>query len=70
MDGTLNDERYMNLSQEQALEYIKRLLYVIKRTNGELNILWHNHTCAKNNEYHRNLYKAVIILIQELGRYE
>lgn len=70
MDGTLNDERYMHLSQVQALEYIKRLLCAIKETNGELNILWHNHTCTKNNEYHRNLYKDIIILIQELGNYE
>lgn len=61
MDGTLDDERYMNMNYEQALSYVQELINKIRDVNGELNLLWHNHTCVKEgNLYHRKLYKEVL----------
>lgn len=68
MDGTLSDERYMNMSFEQALDYVKKIIDIVKKTNGDLNILWHNHMCDSGAyTYHRKLYEEILTYLASLG---
>ena len=61
MECTLSDERYMNLSENQAFEYLKILSDNTAKNNGDLCFLWHNTSVAQNaSSFHRNLYKKII----------
>lgn len=61
MDCTLNDERYMNLSENQAFDYVKILIENTVLYNGDLCLLWHNTSVEENaKNYHRSLYKKII----------
>lgn len=61
MDGTLDDARYMGLSFTEAQEYCLRLIERIKKTGGELSLLWHNSSLAEGgNNYQRPLYAYLI----------
>jgi hypothetical protein len=42
MDGSLQNENYMNLSPEEGFEKIKELIDKIKKYNGVFTFLWHN----------------------------
>ncbi|NDV45866.1 hypothetical protein D0T49_02220 [Paludibacter sp. 221] len=61
MDGTLNEQRYMGLNEEEAYNYVQKLIDETKKHNGELCLLWHNTTLGKDGKYyHRNLYANII----------
>jgi hypothetical protein len=66
MECTLSDERYMNLSENQAFDYAKILINNTAQNNGDLCLLWHNTSVAKNSDnYHRNLYKKIINYLEK-----
>lgn len=61
MDNTLSDERYMNLTENEAFDVAKKLIDELKNHSGELVLLWHNNSVEKNNGlYHRSLYHKII----------
>lgn len=61
MDTTLNNEKYMNLTENQAFDYLKILIENTAKNNGDLCLLWHNTSViAHANNYHRKLYKKII----------
>lgn len=49
MDGTLRD--YMNLSNEDALEKVKKLITEVKNVNGTFILLWHNETLSDEKRW-------------------
>lgn len=66
MDNTLSDVRYMNLKEEEAFDYCKKLIDEIKARNGELVLLWHNISLEKNNQsYLSELYPKIIHYLRE-----
>ncbi|MDR2835198.1 MAG: polysaccharide deacetylase family protein [Bacteroidales bacterium] len=60
MDGTLNDERYMQLSETAAYNYSIQLIEETKKHGGDLCLLWHNTSVVKNVGYHRRLYENLL----------
>ena len=61
MDTSLSDDRYMNLTEENAFAVCTSLIEQVKKYNGDLVLLWHNTSVEKNNGlYHRNLYQEII----------
>ncbi|MBP1664169.1 MAG: hypothetical protein H6Q19_1309 [Bacteroidetes bacterium] len=61
MDNTLSDGRYMNLKTDEAFLFTKTMIDLVRKHNGELVLLWHNTSVAKNNgQYHRDLYRWLI----------
>lgn len=68
MDGTLSDERYLNLQYKDALEYMKKMIDTVCRIQGDLNILWHNHMVDQDGQgYHRKLYEEIISYIVKVS---
>ncbi|MCL2596358.1 MAG: polysaccharide deacetylase family protein [Paludibacter sp.] len=66
MDGTLSDDRYMNLSENQAFDYVKMLIDNTSYYNGDLCLLWHNTSVVENsNNYHISLYKKIIDYLEK-----
>lgn len=64
MDCTLSDTKYMNLSEEQALNTVANIIDVTRRHHGDLCLLWHNTIFdSLTNTYHQHLYKNIINLI-------
>ncbi|MCQ2312808.1 MAG: hypothetical protein MJZ84_05105 [Paludibacteraceae bacterium] len=61
MDCTLQNEQYMNLSEEEAFYYCQQLIDKVKQYNGELTLLWHNH--IMQDHYHQTLYKEILRFI-------
>ena len=61
MDCTLQNEQYMNLSEEEAFYYCQQLIDKVKQYNGELTLLWHNHIIQ--DHYHQTLYKEILRFI-------
>lgn len=59
MDVTLSDERYMNMSEEEAFNYADNLIMQTEKYGGELCLLWHNSTFAEK-KYHKTLYKRIL----------
>jgi hypothetical protein len=60
MDGSLNEEKYMNLSYREALDYSWLLIENIRKVNGELTLLWHNTSTVKDDSYLRDLYYDIL----------
>lgn len=61
MDVTLSETNYMGLSAVEAQNYCIKLIEEIKKTNGELTLLWHNTTVSAENKcYHKTLYKYLL----------
>jgi len=61
MDRTLSDPRYMNLSEEEAFSYCKKLVDESRKHNGEFVGLWHNNAFAHSpNNYHPRLYRRLL----------
>lgn len=49
MDATLKD--YLNLSPTQAISELKKICDVVKKANGTLVTLWHNHSISDWGEW-------------------
>jgi hypothetical protein len=61
MDGTLSYPKYMNLSEEEAFCYCKRLADQTRKHNGEFVTVWHNTSFSRHlDEYHHRLYRWLI----------
>ena len=61
MDGTLSYSKYMNLSEEEAFCYCKRLADQTRKHNGEFVTVWHNTSFSRHlDEYHHRLYRRLI----------
>ncbi|MDR2824705.1 MAG: polysaccharide deacetylase family protein [Prevotellaceae bacterium] len=58
MDNSLSAEKYMNLPENEAFIYVKKLIDTTAKFNGELSLLWHNNSIAE--PYHRKLYTQII----------
>ena len=60
MDGTLKD--YMNVTKEEASDYIKKLIIEVKAVNGTFISLWHNESLSdvKRWEGWRKVYEDMI----------
>ena len=59
MDRTLSDNKYMNLTEEEAYYTCQQLIDKTRQNGGEINLLWHN-TSFDNISYHRSLYTALV----------
>ena len=65
MDGTLNFPNYMNLEEDEAFDYCRRLIAQTRKHNGEFVMLWHNDRLVRRyKNYHPRLY---IKLLEELS---
>jgi hypothetical protein len=61
MDGTLSYSKYMNLSEEEAFSYCKRLADETRKHKGEFVTVWHNTSFSPHlDEYHHRLYRRLI----------
>jgi hypothetical protein len=61
MDVSLSEEKYMNLTFDEALEYAKILINKVKEFNGELVLLWHNSVLTDENSFgHKELYRELL----------
>lgn len=60
MECSLFDERYMNLSYDDAFTYAKNLKNTCKKYNGEFVILWHNSrfVLSEEIEFYKELIKS------------
>ena len=66
MDGTLDGGRYMGLDEDTAFGYVAELLLQTARCGGDVCLLWHNTSVAR--EYHRQLYPKIIdYMVDRLG---
>jgi hypothetical protein len=69
MDRTLSHSSYMNLSEEHALSYCKKLMDETRKHNGEFVILWHSNALnGDRKNYHGRLYRK--LLAHAAGRSE
>jgi hypothetical protein len=61
MESTLKEEKYMNLSYDEAQEYCNTLIDNVKKVNGELTLLWHNTSFfVKGDLYLHELYINIL----------
>jgi len=62
MDGTLFGNDYMNLKQEDALQYIKQLSTFCKKFKGNLVLLWHNSSLVEKWQkiFYRDMLDAIV----------
>jgi hypothetical protein len=61
MDCTLDREMYMNLDEDAAFDYVRRLADRTWEHQGELVMLWHNTVLASTDRsYHRRLYPRLL----------
>ncbi|ARU59515.1 virulence modulating gene E [Oleiphilus messinensis] len=58
MDGTLHNNRYLNLDYAQARKLCLDMIDKVKTYNGELVLLWHNNVFDEG--YHRKLYPELL----------
>ncbi|MDL2290120.1 polysaccharide deacetylase family protein [Paludibacteraceae bacterium OttesenSCG-928-F17] len=66
MDATLSNERYMNLSEEEAYTHSVELINETKKYAGDLCLLWHNTSVIENPDlYHRRLYSRIIKYLRD-----
>jgi len=63
MDGSLQNERYMNLSPKEGFEKIKELIDKIKKYNGTFTFLWHN------TSFYTHLWKGWEWVYEETLKY-
>lgn len=69
MDCSLSDSRYMNLNENEAFDHAKLLIDSVKKYNGDLVFLWHNHMFSETEKYnHRELYCKILKYIAEISR--
>ncbi len=60
MEVSLTGERYMNLSENEAFDYLCILIENAREFGGELNLLWHNNSFAQTKINLKGLYIRVI----------
>ena len=66
MDCTLNEQKYMNMTSQEAEVYCLDLIDKVKEMNGELVLLWHNNLVTDNPQltrtvpWLRSLYSKLI----------
>ena len=62
MDGTLNT--YMQLTPEQAVEEITKLVQSVREVNGMFVSLWHNHALSEKKEWKgwKKVYEELVKL--------
>jgi hypothetical protein len=63
MDGTLHD--YMNLNENEALDFAKEKILSSKKFGTEINLLWHNRsmfTYGFPNNYYHKIYPEILNL--------
>jgi hypothetical protein len=65
MDGSLSDSRYMNLLENEAFDYVVKLINETEKHNGDLCLLWHNTSVAEGVSYHKKLYAELINYLKE-----
>ena len=59
MDNTLNQENYMDLTEDEAYFLCERLIDKVRMHHGDLCLLWHNSN-INDTTYHRSLYEKII----------
>lgn len=59
MDCTLSEEKYMNLTEEEAYFLCERLIDKVRMHHGDLCLLWHNSRLTEDS-YHKSLYTQII----------
>lgn len=62
MDCTLSEEKYMNLTEEEAYFLCERLIEKVRMHHGDLCLLWHNSR-LNDDSYHRSLYPKILQII-------
>ena len=61
MDSTLYNPAYMNLDENQALQYCRQLIEQTQKYKGEFVILWHNSAPVKmDSKLHLKLYRQIL----------
>lgn len=61
MDRTLDEQKYMNMDQVEALAYCINLSEQIRNVGGDLTLLWHNSSVLEEPEsYLRILYSRLL----------
>jgi hypothetical protein len=61
MDCTLSNTNYMNLNEEDAFSYCKKLIDQTRKHQGEFVMLWHNTMFVpEQNNYHPKLYQKLL----------
>jgi len=61
MDCTLSNTNYMNLNEEEAFSYCKKLVDQTRKHHGEFVMLWHNTMFVpEQNNYHPKLYQKLL----------
>jgi len=61
MESTLDNPRYMNLKEQEATIYCLELFEQVKRTGGDIVLLWHNTSfIEKEGNYQSRLYTLLL----------
>ena len=63
MDNTLNQENYMDLTEDEAYFLCEHLIAKVKMHHGDLCLLWHNSN-INDETYHRTLYPKILELLK------
>jgi len=63
MDCTLSNKDYMNLDEEQAIDYCRGLLEQTRRHNGEFVALWHNTWNSEDAAYAASVYARLLDMV-------
>jgi hypothetical protein len=65
MDGSFIED--MNLSPEESIEEIKKIVATVKKVNGHFICIWHNHTLSEYGIYigWRKPYEETLRLVKE-----
>lgn len=70
MDVTLSEQKYMNLNETEAIQYIGKLIDPIHRHGGEIVLLWHNDRLreytTEEKFRHRYVYESIIEKLKSL----
>lgn len=69
MDRTLSDNRYMNMSFSDALNYCKQLIDKVHTHHGEVVLLWHNQSLVQTEAFnHGKLYADLLHYITSISK--
>ena len=56
----MGDKKYMNLSEDEGLDTVKKLIDNTRQHNGEATILFHNSVFCDSSYDYEKLYKGII----------
>lgn len=62
MDCSLTEQKYMNMSHTEAIQYAQLLISQTEKYNGNLYLLWHNTRVTPDNQL-RTIYSEIIKLL-------